>query len=176
MESSWWEGESAAQGAAVQTLWAGKVQGAAAVVGMVPLELVRREGNPASLARDSPGSCRWIQRVRSKLQLRESSNEQLQASKWGRNAGGKEIFILIQQWKKGAVTVTLIFDETDFEALLSFLLCQWLLYHPSCCFYAPHWKVSERRGWRLSGLNFYKCPSTCSVFDSCRLEFTHSLE
>lgn len=65
---------------------------------MVPLELVRREGNPASLARESPASCRWIQRVRNKLQLGETSNEQPQGTKWGsvwRDAGGKELFILI---------------------------------------------------------------------------------
>lgn len=98
METSWRKGESAAKGAAEQALSEGKVQGAAGVVEAVPLELFMSEGNPASLARATPGSCRWIQRVRNELQLRESSNEQLQASKWGlvwRDAGGKGIFMLI---------------------------------------------------------------------------------
>lgn len=56
---------------------------------MVPLELVMRDGDPASLARASPGSCRWIQRVRNKLG--ESSNESSKPARGDWPAGMQDI-------------------------------------------------------------------------------------
>lgn len=95
METSWRNREPAAQRAAVQALGARQGSRGCRCGGNSATGAGHERGKvnyPASVARDSPGSCRWMQRVRNKLQLRESPNEQLLT--W-RDAGDKEIVILI---------------------------------------------------------------------------------